>query len=124
MQKDFVRELLADQYPAQKIANITAEQFQLAQVVGTIQNKSEAKTLYIGKLAIANEGVAYTGSLSIEANNTLKPESIQHIIKDGQAALELDGLVFSTLTTTYTGTDVPGTRLSNLIFSGYKVTLV
>lgn len=123
-EKHLVRELLADQYPAKKVANIEAIQFQLAQKSDLVTGKSVANGLFIGNLGIVQTGSAYAGTLTLAINNSVSTENIERVVKESQASLEMKGITFDALTPTYAGADAAGTKICSLIFTGYKVTFI
>jgi hypothetical protein len=121
IQEQFVRHLIDAAYPGKKIKFLEAAQFQVPQAVGTLVSKSISNGLFVGTLAIVNNGAAYAGSLSLAINNSIASENIEKVVKETLPATEVKGLAFDALTPTYAGTDAAGTKLCNLVFIGYKV---
>ena len=121
-QKNEIRELLADHYSAKRIVVIEAVQFQLAQKSDLVAGKTIANGLYVGDLSLVPVGGAFTGSLTVAVNNSVTVENIERVVKETHPAVELKGITFDSLTPTYAGTDVAGTKICSLIFTGYKIT--
>lgn len=121
LDKNKIRELLADQYSDKSIHSIEAVQFQLAQTSDAPAGQSVVNGLFIGDLAIVPVGSAIAGTLTVAINNSVSTQNIERVVMDGLPAAELKGIAFDNLAPAYVGTDAAGTKICSLLFSGYKV---